>query len=449
MISPGVLDRRPAVLVAVGVALLLVPSLVSAVTAPDLEGAANNTVDAGDVVVSYEGRPDGRISWYDDNFSEEWTHDAARSYLANQVVANETVFFTWKRVQRSQCGRFDPPCAHTGFTVYDRGTDEVVRNWSYPVRYGGNSEVHDAEVLDDGRVIVADMEYERIFILNEDNEMTWQWNASSFYEKPPDVTSRDWLHINDVDRIGPGRFMISVRNSNQILIIQRGEGVVEVINGELEGHDDPCMANNALYDGDGDGDVVCGDPSIMAGQHNPHWLGNSTVLVADSLNNRIVELEKQDNGTWIPTWSVSEIDGVRLDWPRDADRLPNGNTVITDSLNDRVVTVASNGSVVWSMNTPGLPYEADLLPHGEPRTNISAANETTRATDGSFLGKIPLVYRARNGLVHVLPIIPYWFSDLHLVGAALGLLLILGGGGLAAKQRFFDGETDAAGLDRL
>lgn len=448
MVPSGVFDRRPAMLVAVGFALLLVPSLVSAVTAPDLSGSANSTIDAGDVVVSYEGRPDGRISWYDSNFSEEWTHDNARSYLANQVVENNTVFFTWKRILRSQCGRFDPPCAHTGFTIYDRTTDEVLRNWSYPVRSGGNSEVHDAELLDDGSVVVADMEYERIFLLNQDNEMVWQWNASSFYERPPDVTTRDWLHINDVDAIGNERFMISVRNSHQILIIERGEGVVEVINEELEGFEQ-CTANGALYDANDDGDVICGDPSIMAGQHNPHWLDNETVLVADSLNNRIVELEEQDNGTWIPTWTVETVDDVRLDWPRDADRLPNGNTVITDSLNDRVVTVAPNGSVVWSMSADGLPYEADLLPYGEPRTNISAAGEQVTPAEQSAVGKIPLIYRARNGLVHVLPFIPYWFGDFHLLGAAVGLLLVLSGGGLAAKQRFLDRRGSDTGPEQL
>ena len=38
------------------------------------------------------------------------------------------------------------------------------------------------------------------------------------------------------------------------------------------------------------------------------------------------------NGTWERTWTLSG----DLDWPRDADRLANGNTLVVDSMNNRV-----------------------------------------------------------------------------------------------------------------
>ena len=53
-----------------------------------------------------------------------------------------------------------------------------------------------------------------------------------------------------------------------------------------------------------------------------------------------------------------------LDWPRDADRLPNGNTLITDSRNGRIIEVTPSGEVVWSYGGLKVPYDADLLPDG-------------------------------------------------------------------------------------
>ena len=52
----------------------------------------------------------------------------------------------------------------------------------------------------------------------------------------------------------------------------------------------------------------------------------------------MVELHER-NGSWEVAWGVDSAQEVRFDWPRDADRLPNGNTLITDSRNNRVVEV--------------------------------------------------------------------------------------------------------------
>jgi hypothetical protein len=420
---------RLTVLVVLGVALIVGPSLVSAVVAP---AVGIQRPDAGEVVVSYEGRPDGRVSWYGEDGRTVWSNASARSYLAVQAVSNRTVFTTWKRIQQTDCGQFEAPCAHTGFSMLNRNTGEVRRQWHIPVAWGGNSEVHDAELLPNGNVLVADMDRERILLLSRENEVLWQWNASEFYERPPEPLDRDWLHINDVDRIGEGRYLISVRNANQLLVLERGEGVVEVINEQYEGSHAVCTRRAGLYDHDGDGEVQCGDPGVMWGQHNPHWLNESTILVADSRNNRIVELRKADNGTWTVGWTVRRANDIALDWPRDADRLPNGNTVITDSRNNRVVTVAPNGSVVWSQATPGLPYEADLLPYGEQSANVSA-NPSLRVGTGSAVGAIPLLSTARNGLTHVAPV-PYWFTDLHLLGIVLGLGCLLAAGVIRGRR---------------
>lgn len=195
------------------------------------------------------------------------------------------------------------------------------------------------------------MEHERIFTV-EGGEVTWEWNASSFYDAPPDPTTTDWLHINDVDVIDKGRYLVSVRNANQIVIVQRGSGVVDVINEDTsDTNDASCRGSGQLADYDRDGEVKCGDPTVLDHQHNPQWLGDGAVLVADSENDRVVELHRTTNGGWRPEWTLEGAGGIAFNWPRDADRLPNGNTLITDTLNRRIVEVNESGEVVWSVQT--------------------------------------------------------------------------------------------------
>jgi hypothetical protein len=65
-------------------------------------------------------------------------------------------------------------------------------------------------------------------------------------------------------------------------------------------------------------------------------------------------------------WSYGGQGADLLGWPRDADRLPNGNTLITDSRHSRVIEIDPGGRVVWSYATSyrSQPFEADRLPNG-------------------------------------------------------------------------------------
>jgi hypothetical protein len=306
-----------------------------------------------------------------------------------------------------------------------RPEPRVLSEYSFPVRTKQNSEVHDVERLQSGEYLLTDMEHERILTV-EDGEITWQWNASSFYDAPPDPTTTDWLHINDVDVIGEGRFLVSVRNANQLVIVERGEGVVDVINEDTTDEDDGnCRQSGQLADYDGDDEIRCGDPSVLNHQHNPQWLGDGAVLVADSENNRVVELHWTENGSWEPAWTLESAGGIAFNWPRDADRLPNGNTLITDTLNRRVVEVNESGDVVWSVETDRIPYEADRLPAGEtvgaPRY---AANSS--AGDSSFSG-VPVLSPMLVGIRAIVPSTPFWFREPQLGLTVLSIGLVLAG----------------------
>jgi hypothetical protein len=179
-----------------------------------------------------------------------------------------------------------------------------------------------------------------------------------------------------------------------------------------------------------------GDPDVLNRQHNPHWLGDGAVVVADSENHRVVELHRNaTTGDWAVAWSVRTVGGIPLDWPRDADRLPNGHTLITDSRNNRVVEVGPNGSVAASYVVPSLPYEADRLAHDEaPSSSVSAYAPERRVGTGPLDREVPVLSTLLAGARHVVAL-PYWVSEVQLLAVGLAAALWLRGGLLLVRGR--------------
>ncbi|MEZ3144860.1 hypothetical protein [Halobaculum sp. MBLA0143] len=380
-----------------GVALLVVTAgfAIGLATAPNI---STNNVAESDQRNIVGVQQSGEIHITTQSGERIWSYGNASAYFDVDSVDESSVLAAFTK-KSQKCGDFDAPCTRTGFRIIDTGSSEITHQWTYPVRDEFNSEVHDADLLPSGNVILADMEYERILIVNPKSEsVVWRWNASSYYTRPPNPTRTDWLHINDVDRVGPDRYMVSVRNKDQILMINRNKTVVEVINKDR-------------------------DHSILWRQHNPQWLNNDTVLVADSENNRIVELKNSD-GQWNVSWSLTSAGGVPLDWPRDADRLENGNTLIMDTNNNRVVEVSREGDVVASYTTGNFPYEVDRLPGDENLGGPSMRQQSV--TSGSEIDHVPVLTRLVEWSRPVLPL-PFWVGEIQSFSVLVGILLVVVG----------------------
>ncbi|USZ67677.1 aryl-sulfate sulfotransferase [Halorussus salilacus] len=407
--------RRGLFLVVAGALLVAVAFGAGWALAPDTDRVTEEAdPDNTTYLVGVQGPgPNGNVTAIDGHGDVRWSIGDIISYQNVQRLDDGRVLATFAAGGYEACGPYDPPCKRTGYRIIDSEPEPTVEDeWSYPVKTRKDSEVHDAEMLDNGDVLVADMEWESIFTYDpESGERNWTWNASDHYEAPEDPRSEDWLHLNDVDYIGDDRYLVSIRNENQLLIVERGEGVVEVINED-------------------------GDEDVLNQQHNPHWLGDGAVVVADSENHRVVELHRNESsGEWEVAWQVAKVGGIAFDWPRDADRLPNGNTLVTDSRNNRVVEVTENGSVVASYEVPSLPYEADKVPHGEQPADTEGLEPygTDRETDlGLFDRKIPVLWLLLAGARDVIAL-PYWVSEVHVFVVLVAGVLWLRGGYLLAR----------------
>ncbi|SHG50781.1 aryl-sulfate sulfotransferase [Halobaculum gomorrense] len=222
-------------------------------------------------------------------------------------------------------------------------------------------DTHDVDMLPNGNLLLANMRQwnesaqrsdDRVLVYNRSTEeVVWEWTFRKHYPNSTDGGfSKDWTHINDVDRIAEGQYLVSPRNFDQAIVINRSTKAIDYRLGSDGNHD------------------------VLDEQHNPDWLlsedGNPTILVADSENDRVVEYERRD-GEWVQTWTVGT---GQLDWPRDADRLSNGNTLITDSLNHRVIEVTPRGEIVWEYYATWGPYEAERIGTGDESTGPTMAD---------------------------------------------------------------------------
>ncbi|MCO8253753.1 hypothetical protein NKF26_08065 [Haladaptatus sp. AB618] len=363
-------DNRAKLFAALTVVLFATAG-VGALTAPDgphltvdQQRPANNTYIALQGY-QHEGRaievnPAGKIVWQytkaDDVFDIEALGPNRVQIATAEEIPDESCPAKYRNDGYENCVR-------DSLRIVEKSTKKTLWNYSWYDAKLQHHELHDADhyVVDgEDRWVMVDMGNNRVFAVNRDKQIVWQWNATDTYEFPKGMDKEgDWTHVNDVDRIRPGVFRISLRNFDTVADLHVQEnGSVTVT---------PVVGPNS-YSKSG---------KILYEQHNPDTLANDTLLVADSEHDRVVEI-RNNTTTW--TYGGSGM----FDWPRDADRLSNGHTLITDSYNDRVVEIDQNGKVVWAIKTGSLPYEADRVPgegsNGPTASQLGIPNRTEGAS---------------------------------------------------------------------
>jgi hypothetical protein len=379
-----------------------------------LVGARDNMT----VVSNYDGplvayAPNGSLYYHDNAHKSYWDVDPSPN-------GKRTVVYSATDDDVENCPR-KTPCTRNVIERANLSTGAVERLYVRYVPGVRDNEWHDIDRINDSHYVVADMASDEVYIVNVSSGIqTWTWDAQSAF----DVTSggsdafthskgwpKDWTHVNDVEVLQDGTIMASLRNHDQIVFINRTTGQLE---DRTIGSDD--------------------DYSVMYEQHNPDYIpeerGGPAVVNADSQNNRIVEYQRTENGSWRESWVWSD---ASMAWPRDADRLPGGHTLITDTNSHRVMEVGENGTVVWQATiTAGDPYEAERLGTGdESATGRSAAalglndrSVTRNTTEGGTLSTA--ASRAKTTVRNLIPnkilnavlfVVPNWMGVGEMVAA--------------------------------
>ena len=390
--------------------------------APPSDGLTVVTSHRNGDIVAFAA--DGTVAYHDGRHDGYW--DVDPSPVGDRTVVYST---TDKVANEGVCDPVDGEkyCIRQSIERANLTTGEVTTLYTrVDPRYHA-SEWHDVDPLGGNRFLVGDMYADEVFVVNATTGLVeWEWAVQSFapLSGGGDYPA-DWAHLNDVERLDDGRIMVSLRNQDQVVFVHPENGSVDAA--WTLGEDD--------------------DHGVLYEQHNPDFIpaerGGPAVVLADSERNRIVEYQRTDGGGWERTWAWSD---DRLQWPRDADRLPSGNTLVSDTHGGRVFEVAPNGSVAWSVDVPS-PYEAERLGTGDESAGGPSATkaglqsreaesaESSESRGGLLAGFREGVYalipnKVVNGLTSVLPV---WvgFSDLAIVAL---LLCVLASWGVAEAR---------------
>jgi hypothetical protein len=208
------------------------------------------------------------------------------------------------------------------FVLPRKGVYEINRSGNIVWFHLDSKITHDADRLPNGNTIYAfggddtasDAQVKEI---NPQREVVWSWYARDHFDMAPyaDIYNDGWTHTNAIIRLSNGNTVISPRNFNFVIEVDPQGAVVRKIGERIFRH-----------------------------QHDPEILPNGNMLVANHrFPHAVIEIE-QETGKIL--WK--HIMPKQSTWPiRDADRLPNGNTLITGSTTLDEVT--SEGEVVWQL----------------------------------------------------------------------------------------------------
>ncbi|MHA1952611.1 MAG: outer membrane protein assembly factor BamB family protein [Candidatus Heimdallarchaeaceae archaeon] len=280
-------------------------------------------------------------------------HDVDRKTNGNTLICSTTFGEMFEHIGRTD----EQILLDTGDDLHRLIEVDVAGNTIWEKK--GLGIPHEVLEIPNSHLLVADTSKDRIIEINYPNkDIVWSWEpkqinwtqvnsnwASDHYYNNP--ITYDFTHMNDVEFKNYGNWdacLISIRNFDLVVEVN----YTAEISGTSNNPD-----NIVWWFGD------YGDHSLINKQHNPDYLSNGNIIIADSQNNRIIEVNKTTKGI---IWTYDE--GLR--WPRDADELENGRILITDCFNNRIIEIDKDTKdILWKYSKNILiPYEADMLDNG-------------------------------------------------------------------------------------
>jgi hypothetical protein len=405
----------------------------------DVPGNASDIVRSGNgitvVVVDAVGPsqivaygPDGEVIYQDE--THQIYHDVDPSPAGETTV---TYIANNRNRDASNC-EGPERCMLNVWERVNLTTGERTELYSWYTPMPGSAQVHDVDRVNDSVLLVGKISFpDGVYMVNTTTgERIWEWNVSEDYDSDSGgVYPDDWTHLNDVEYLDDGRVMVNLRNQDQVVFLDPGEGLQE----------------NWTLGEDGDHD-------ILYEQHNADYIpaerGGPAVVVADSENDRVVEYQRA-NGSWKLSWLWED---SRLSWPRDADRLPNGNTLIVDSHGKRLLEVNETGTVVRKRDFEQGGYDAERLGTGDESTGGYSIQYLQSIRDNETPGENatdsgPVTAYVQSGcdgalacvrafatdltpslLLHgALYVLPYWVTPLGGVAVLLQVVVVVGWAG--------------------
>ncbi len=260
-------------------------------------------------------------------------HDPARPRIVEVNMLGEV---TWEYVLPDELKEF----THPGEDVEPlpngnllvlfpwKGVYEITRGKEVVWKYLNRKVSHDADRLPNGNTLIAfgggdTMEDMQVKEVSPGGEIVWSWRAKDSFNREPysGIFNEGWTHTNAVTRLPNGNTLISPRNFNLLVEVDRSGRVIRTI----------------------------GD-SLIESQHDPEVQPDGNILMINQAL-PMSAIEMAPNGTIL--WKLV-IPDPNANPVRDANRLPNGNTLITGV--DRILEVTPDKELVWRLRLKGIVY---------------------------------------------------------------------------------------------
>jgi hypothetical protein len=210
-----------------------------------------------------------------------------------------------------------------------KGVYEINRNKEIIWKYLDSKINHDADRLPNGNTLIMHGYFDttndaQVIEINPQGQIVWSWYARDQFNKEPYTSIYDagWTRANAVTRLPNGNTLVSLRSFNLTVEVNHQGAVVW------------------QYDWS----------SIGAHPHEPVILPNGNILVCIPNPDQVIEMNRTTNEI---VWKyVISKDQSNIGFARDADRLPNGNTLINDGR--RLIEVTPVKEIVWQLTVKSL-----------------------------------------------------------------------------------------------
>jgi len=314
-------------LVVVVVSLFLVFPAVSAATIP------SGTPDPDFIIENYQ--PDK--TWNGTTlFADYHTADVVRIVevnMAGEIVWQYNIPDNLKRYTNPGFDVQLLPDDHIMYLLPGNGIYEIDRSGNVLWSYLDSKASHDFKRLPNGNTLINrgnedTKDTAQAIEVDPQGKIVWQWFAKSAYDRAPysSIYREGWSHANAVTRLPNGNTLVNMRNFNITAEINPQGSVVW------------------QYDW----------RSIGQNPHEPEVLPNGNILVCLHHNPvQVVEINPKTNEI---IWRyIFNKDQGNPGNNRDADRLPNGNTLINDAI--KIIEITPAKEIVWQLTVKNLNYE--------------------------------------------------------------------------------------------
>ncbi|MGD0061758.1 MAG: NHL repeat-containing protein [Verrucomicrobiia bacterium] len=180
-------------------------------------------------------------------------------------------------------------------------------------------------------VLITDQGNHRVIQVNHKGDIVWQYGTGYSGSGSNQLSSPA-----SAQRLGNGHYLIADTGNNRVIEVDRKADLIW----QYGDPGDTNVLNGPTY--------ACRLPS------------DSDTLITDSLNNRILVVDK--TGSNVFTYVTSARSGSAADpQPTHAVATKHGNFLIADQFNHQIIEINPSGDVVFSYGTLGVPGSADGL----------------------------------------------------------------------------------------